>query len=241
MSKESVLFQTVYVHLLRQTDIRPADNSLFFRKDCIVVYSNEQQRWMASNNGEPVYLQFSKPELCSLWISLLRSYAVPEIYGRWLKRSTINGTDQERGSYRMWREVHLTIASGRNLGTSKFYNPIRNPDDTVQEIELKEYNVYCEIVFNHTVCARTTVKKGLRLPEWHESFVFPDLPPFENFEIMIWKDKKVIKSSLLGKVIVDLATFRRGELVEGWYPVQSTNISSQLQLGELRMKVQVYE
>jgi len=141
----------------------------------------------------------------------------------------------------MWREVHLTIASGRNLGTSKIYNPVQNTDDTVQEVELKDVDVYCEIMFNHTVCARTTVKKGLRLPEWHESFVFPDLPPFEALEIMIWKDKKVVKSSMLGKVTVDLATFRRGELMEGLYPVQSTNISSQLQLGELRLKVQVYE
>lgn len=222
-------------------DIRPTDNSLFFRKDCIVIYSSEQQRWMASNNGEPIYLQFSKPESCSLWISLLRSYAVPEIYGRWLKRPTTDGTGRDGGLYRMWREVHLTIASGRNLGTSKVYNPVQNTDDAVQEIELKDIDVYCEIVFNHTVCARTTVKKGPRLPEWHESFVFPDLPPFEALEVMIWKDKKLVKSSLIGKVTVDLATFRRGELVEGWYPVQSTNISSQLQLGELRLKVQVYE
>jgi hypothetical protein len=39
--QESILFQTVYIHLLRQTDIRPADNSLFFRKDCVVIRSTE--------------------------------------------------------------------------------------------------------------------------------------------------------------------------------------------------------
>ncbi|KXN90023.1 Ras GTPase-activating protein gap-2 [Leucoagaricus sp. SymC.cos] len=239
--QESVLFQTVYIHLLRQSDIRPADNSLFFRKDCIVIYSTEQQRWMASNNAEPVYLQFSKSELCNLWISLLRSYAVPEIYGRWLNRPNAGGSELQGGSYRMWREVQLTVASGRNLGISKLYDPSQTPDEVGQDVELKDIDVYCEIVLNDAVCARTTTKKGLGLPEWHESFMFSDLPPFENMEIAILKEKKVSKPSLLGKVTVDLVTFRRGEVVEGWYPVQSTNFSSQLQLGEIRLKVRVTE
>lgn len=240
---ESTLFKTVYIHLLRQTDIRPADNSLFFRKDCIAIFSTEQQRWIANNNAEPIYLQFPKSDLCSLWIWLLRSYAVPEIYGRWLKlkRPTTEEIGQEGGSYRMWREVQLTVASGRNLGTSKFYDPSQDPDDIGQEGESKDIDVYCEIVFNDAVCARTTIKKGLGLPEWHEFFVFSHLPPFESFEIMIWKEKKIGKPSLLGKVTVDLITFRRGEVVEGWYPVQSTSFSSQLQLGELRLKLQVSE
>jgi hypothetical protein len=196
---------------------------------------------MASNSAEPVYLQFPKSELCKLWISLLRFYAVPEIYGRWLNRPDTNGIDQEGGSYRMWREVQLTVASGRSLGMSKFYDPSQNLDDLGQEVELKDIDVYCEIVLNDAVCARTTLKKGLGLPEWHESFMFSDLPPFENLEVTIWKEKKFLKPSLLGKVTVDLITFRRGEVVEGWYPVQSTNYSSQLQLGELRLKVQVNE
>ncbi|KAF5355628.1 hypothetical protein D9756_003766 [Leucocoprinus leucothites] len=240
---ESTLFKTVYIHLLRQTDIRPADNSLFFRKDCIAIFSTEQQRWIANNNAEPIYLQFPKSDLCSLWIWLLRSYAVPEIYGRWLKlkRPTTEEIGQEGGSYRMWREVQLTVASGRNLGTSKFYDPSQDPDDIGQEGESKDIDVYCEIVFNDAVCARTTIKKGLGLPEWHEFFVFSHLPPFESFEIMIWKEKKIGKPSLLGKVTVDLITFRRGEVVEGWYPVQSTSFSSQLQLGELRLKLQVLD
>lgn len=141
----------------------------------------------------------------------------------------------------MWREVHLTVAQGRNLGISKFYDPSQKPDDVENEVELKDIDVYCDILLNDVVCAHTTLKRGLGLPEWHESFVFSDLPPFESLEIVIWKEKKVLKPSILGKVIVDLITFRRGELLEGWYPVQSPNISSQLQLGELRLKVRVNE
>jgi hypothetical protein len=141
----------------------------------------------------------------------------------------------------MWREVQLSVAQGRDLGVSKLYDPSQNPDDEGQGEEFKDVDVYCEILINDAVCARTTIKKGPGLPEWHESFMFSDLPPFESLDIMIWKEKKVLRPSLLGRVSVDLITFRRGELLEGWYPVQSTNLSSQLQLGELRLKVKVIE
>lgn len=258
ISQESILFQTVYIHLLRQTDIHAADNSVFFRKDCIAIDSTEyvyvpfsyhaepdveyrNQRWVAGSTPEPVYLQITKPALRNLWISLLRSYAVPEIYGRWLDRPNTSGEEMEGGSYRMWREIQLTVAQGRNLGTSKVYDPSQNPDDIENEVELKDIDVFCEIFLNNITCARTTHKKGLGLPEWHESFTFSDLPPFESLDIMVLREKKFLKPTILGKVTVDLLTFRRGELLEGWYPVQSVNSSSQLLLGELRLKVRVNE
>ncbi|KAF9453816.1 Rho GTPase activation protein [Macrolepiota fuliginosa MF-IS2] len=240
-ASESILFQTVYIHLLRQTDIRPVDNSLFFRKDCVAIYSTQNQRWTAGGDAEHVYLQFPKPELRNLWISLLRSFAVPEIYGRWLTRSSAGAGEREGGSYRMWREVQLTVAQGRNLGIRKVYDPSQDPDDAENEVELKDVDVYCDILLNSVVCAHTTLKKGLGLPEWHESFTFSDLPPFESLEIKIWKEKKFPKPSMIGKVTIDLVTFRRGEFLEGWYPVQNTYPPSQLQLGELRLKVRVSE
>jgi hypothetical protein len=36
--QQTVLYQTVHVHLLNQTDIRHADNSLFLRKDGLGIY-----------------------------------------------------------------------------------------------------------------------------------------------------------------------------------------------------------
>ena len=36
--KETILYQTVYVHRLRHSDIRRADTSLFQRKDCVGIY-----------------------------------------------------------------------------------------------------------------------------------------------------------------------------------------------------------
>ena len=36
--QETILYQTVYIHLLNHSDIRTADGSLFFRKDCLGIY-----------------------------------------------------------------------------------------------------------------------------------------------------------------------------------------------------------
>lgn len=169
-----------------------------------------------------------------MWISLLRSYAIPEIYGRWLNRPNVGGIEKEGGSYRIWREVQLTVAQGQNLGTNKF-------EDVENEADFKDIDVYCEVRLNDATYARTTTKKGLGHPEWHESFIFSDLPPFESLEIVVFKEKKVLRPSVLGRVFIDLVTFRRAELLEGWYPVHCTNFASQLQSGELRLKVRVNE
>lgn len=179
-------------------------------------------------------MQISRPGLRNLWISLLRSYAIPEIYGRWLNRLNASGIEKEGGSYRIWREVQLTVTQGRNLGATNF-------EDIDNEAEFKDIDVYCEVRLNDTTYARTTTKKGLGHPEWHESFVFSDLPPFESLEIVVFKEKKVLRPSVLGKVFIDLVTFRRAELLEGWYPVHCTNFSSQLQSGDLRLKIRVNE
>jgi hypothetical protein len=37
-AKESILYQTLYIHLLNHTDIRPADTSVFFLKECLGIY-----------------------------------------------------------------------------------------------------------------------------------------------------------------------------------------------------------
>ncbi len=39
--QESILFQTLYIHLVNHTDIRQADTSLFFRKNCLGIYSSQ--------------------------------------------------------------------------------------------------------------------------------------------------------------------------------------------------------
>ncbi|KAK0478352.1 GTPase activating protein [Armillaria novae-zelandiae] len=228
---ESILYRTLYIHLVNHTDIRHADTSLFFRKHCLGIYCINQ-RWCSPNTTEPVYLQFPNSDLCNAWLALLRSYAIAEIYGRW-------AYPEHGGSYRMWRQVELKVMQGRNLGNTR---PVDDKNESSSEFDPVDLDVSCEIHLNDVLCGRTTVKKGIGSPIWHESFTFSDLPPFETLDVLVWREKKVFKPSPLGSVCIPLNNFRRGEAIEGWFPVlQSGPLASDLQVGEIQLKIRVDE
>ena len=190
------------------------------------------QRWNSSQTVEPLYMQFPDTEASNIWISLLRSYAVPEVYGHWLYPN-------DGGLYRMWRQVELTVIQGRNLGSQK---PLEASNGEDAEVDAVDLDVSCEIHLNEQLCGRTTVKKGIGSPDWHESFVFADLPPFETLELVVWREKKVLKPAIMGSIRIALSHFRRGEAVEGWFPVlHSGPIASSVQVGDIRMKIRVDE
>lgn len=169
-------------------------------------------------------------------MALLRTYAVPEVYGRWMAVA-------DGGLYRMWRQVKLMCMQGRSLGASR---PITednsNLDPDGKDAEAIDLDVYCEIYVNNILSGRTTVKKCVGNPDWSESFTFPDLSPFENLEIVVYRERKLVKPIVLGSVLIYLMNFRRGEYVEGWFPVVNCNNSHVgAQLGDLRLKLKVDE
>lgn len=145
----------------------------------------------------------------------------------------------------MWRQVELTVMQGRNLGNSKPFEVTDLDDDgndSASEPDPVDLDVYCEVMLNEALCARTTVKKGIGSPEWHENFILSDLPPFDSLDILVWREKKLFKPSVLGTVRIALNNFRRAESVEGWFPVlQNISIASDLQVGDIRMKIRVDE
>src|ERR1700742_4552963 len=73
---------------------------------------NSGQRYAAVPTDEPLYLAFLSTESMYTWLTLLRSYAVPEVYG-----AVINPA--EGGLYRMWRQVEVHCVSARDLGQTK--------------------------------------------------------------------------------------------------------------------------
>lgn len=133
---------------------------------------------------------------------------------------------------------------GRNLGVTR---PIDIVNDTTNSgdpspTEVVDFDISCEMHINNFLCGRTTVKRGVGSPDWHEAFTFTDLPPFQNLDISVWREKKISKPTMVGSVHIVLANFRRGEAVEGWFPVLHTGpIATDLQVGELRLKIRVDE
>lgn len=137
----------------------------------------------------------------------------------------------------------MTIVEGRNLGNQKpLSDSNTNSGPRDPEADAVDLDVYCEIQFNERLCGRTTIKKGIGSPEWHEPFTFTDLPPFGTLNITLWREKKTPKPIAMGSVRIALSNFRRGETVEGWFPVLNSGpIASSVQVGDVRMKIRIDE
>jgi hypothetical protein len=142
----------------------------------------------------------------------------------------------------MWRQVELEVIQGRNIrGTTApglvdvWYRAGAASSDLA---------LYCEIYVNSMLCGRTTVDKGTDSPAWREKFILSDLPPFENLEIKIWRDRRLFEPIISGTVNIPLSNFRRGEAVDGWFQLmesESTTNPKGFRVGELRLKIRVDE
>ena len=141
----------------------------------------------------------------------------------------------------MWRQVEVTCVQGRNLGISRTADDAHNLEPETRTDADADLDIYCEFIVNGRLSGRTTVKKGPGSPDWHEKFVFTDLPPFENLEILVFKEKKLSKPMPVGSTAIPLMNFRRGELIEGWFPVLGGHGYVGSIMGEVRLKVKVDE
>jgi len=158
------------------------------------------------------------------WMALLRSYATPELYGR---SRTHSG-----GTYRIWRQVLDPIS---NAGTT-------NDPEARGDVEAMDLDIFCEVYFNSVLSGRTVVKKSSGSPDWHETFLFTDLPPFEKLAVVVWREKKLQKPFVIGTVYITLTNFRRGEHVDGWFPVLFGGVTTACtQVGQLRLKLRLDE
>lgn len=143
----------------------------------------------------------------------------------------------------MWRQIDLHVVQGRNMGVAKLIETTEpSPSNDAEASDPVDLDIFCEIYINNNLCGRTTVKKGSGALDWHEQLTFGDLPPFEELLVHVYWEKKVHKPVLLGSICITLATFRRGERVDGWFPVLNASPSEVgVRIGEIRLKVKVDE
>ena len=217
--------------------VRRCDNSAWqLRSDDI---SSRNQRWSATHSTEPLYVALPSTEAMNTWTALLRSYAIPEVYG---KTHTHHG-----GTYRIWRQVELTCIQGRNIGVPRSIDPssiatTSSDPEGRGDMEPVDLDLFCEVYFNNVLSGRTVVKKCMGSPDWHEIFLFTDLPPFEKLAIVVWREKRQQKPVAIGTMHITLTNFRRGEHVEGWFPVLFGGATTACtQVGQLRLKLRVDE
>ncbi|CAL1695817.1 unnamed protein product [Somion occarium] len=207
---QTYLYMTIRIHLLYYTDIRRIHHSVYSNKNCLGIFcdSSSDRAWCPTGNVDSACLKFEDSDALNLWMGLLRSYTAPEIYGR--RFSTRDG-----GLYRMWRQVYVQCQHGRNLGSTRSIQDDGQPSDYDSNVQVIDMDVYCELYFNGHLSGRTTTQKGIGSPDWREDFLFEDLPPFDQFEIRLFRDRRLAKPTKIGTVPLPLPNFRRGEWVEG--------------------------
>jgi hypothetical protein len=134
---------------------------------------------------------------------------------------------------------------GRNIGNHFKAQLVANASSATlsegdpREADPVDLDAFCEIHLNENICAG---KKGIGSPTWMENFTFSDLPPFETLEVTVWREKRLLKPMLRGSVRVAPTNFRRSEAMEGWLPIiQAGEVSSSIQVWEIRMKLTVDE
>jgi Ca2+-dependent lipid-binding protein len=143
----------------------------------------------------------------------------------------------------MWRQVELHVIQGRNLGQAQQPELMEGEplDPSTMPVPV-DLDISCEIHLNETLYGRTTAKKGVGNPDWHESFTFNDLSPFSNLDIKVWQGKKLLSPTILGTVCIPLTNFRRREAIDGWFPVlQPGAMSSDIRVGDLRLEIKIHE
>jgi len=82
---------------------------------------------------------------------------------------------------------------------------------------------YCIVWMAGEVIAQTKVQSGAsNVMAWYDKFSFKDLPNLAHIQIDVMQSGRNGKFGILGSVILSMNTMRRGENIEGWYPIWSS-------------------
>jgi hypothetical protein len=115
---------------------------------------------------------------------------------------------------------------------------------------------YCLVLLDGAVVARTKVRaSGTGSIVWVEKFCMAEVPSLSSLQVDVICSQRTGKYSLLGSVDIPIETMRRGEDVEGWFPIwaqrrvddaAAANARSDLSygremIGELKMVIRVRE
>lgn len=154
----------------------------------------------------------------------------------------------------MWREVDLVVCQMRNMKNPKTLAAMRSgvpanttpgtmdPNGNFGDGEGLDMDVWCDIKLNNAIYGQTSTKKVIGSELWNEGFIFADLPPFDNLQIVLRREKRTSRPIDLGSVTIALENYEKGEYVEGWYPILIAGAGGRdTQLGELRLKLKVSE
>lgn len=87
--------------------------------------------------------------------------------------------------------------------------------------QLLPCSCFCQVWMNGEVIARTKMESGTANIAWFDKFALQDLPKLEMLYIEILQSWRAGRYVQLGTVDLPVETMRRGEKIEGWFPIWS--------------------
>ncbi|KAK0533658.1 hypothetical protein OC834_001921 [Tilletia horrida] len=244
-SEEQALLHSIACEDLLTTHIRKVDSSLFGRNNAMGIFAtpstltqlSPRARLNTTTPDEPIYLCFYSRANLHKWLYLLRIYAQPEVYGSPL--SAARG-----GTHRFYRHMAMKIDGVRFVspdssalfdaymtpsasGTTPGVRPasaVPGGDRDFDLLGAKEDAVmqcYCVVRHGSYAVARTKVFSTNSSQLWLEEFSVGDLAPWTTLTVEVMQAHRG-KTALVGIVDLTVQTMRRGEPVEGWFPIWST-------------------
>ncbi|KAE8210245.1 hypothetical protein CF327_g5866 [Tilletia walkeri] len=246
-SDEHSLLHSIACEDLCTTHIRKVDSSLFgktlamgiFARPSTLAPISPRARLNSTVSDEPIYLCFYTRAALYKWLYLLRICAQPEVYGSPLSIS-------KGGTHRFYRQIDLTINGVRFLSNTSadpnalmeaYMSPsgsgaaLNSRPTTSAAGQDRDFDgaredtimqCYCVVRSGPYAIAKTKVHSTTSTTLWLEKFSVGDLAPWTTLTVELMQSQRGGKSSLFGVVDLPVQTMRRGEDIDGWFPIWST-------------------
>jgi len=240
-SDEHALLHSIACEDLSTTHIRKVDSSLFGKNHAMGIFARPStlmplspRAKLATPSDEPIYLCFYTRAALYKWLYLLRICAQPEIYGTPL--TAVRG-----GTHRFYRQIDMTINGVRLLSTTidpsmpqlhlppNTTGPAVGGDRDSDLAVMKEdpiMHCYCIVRCGTYAVARTKVFLSTSNQLWLEKFSIGDVAPWTTLTVELMQAQRGGKSALFGVVDLPVQTMRRGEDIDGWFPIWSTALAA---------------
>ncbi|KAG8691342.1 hypothetical protein FRC11_004899 [Ceratobasidium sp. 423] len=173
-TEDQHLQHSIRVDALFAPHLRIVDPSLLSRRHVLAVYDSSPTNAGAPPSGatntpatayEPVYLAFRSRDTLNSWLVLLRSFARPDIRPY---PYPVGYAFPQNISYRIWRQLQITILAGRKLASKHIFGPGSSDESNSKDSGDKSgdrWEGMFEVVLNGVVIGRTGFK-SLPGPAW---------------------------------------------------------------------------
>ena len=180
-----VLTKLTLPHLSRDA-IQQVHHSITGRDSCLIVHPQYTAVDGVLSELRPLIFGFETRQAADVWFTLLRSFAMPEIYDcRRLRRRQpgehSTEIDKAGSMFRVERSITVKITEVR-FNAAKTGNQPLPSQNSPQEPLSGSY--YAELMIGDDLKARTSVRQGDRAAFWAEEYRFDRLP-FENAAVSI--------------------------------------------------------